>query len=817
MLHPVIRRRSCARRASNRTPLCGFRLVSSGSRRWVAICVIGGLGVAPTVGADVQARRADYDALLEWSFSAVPVELPPGGLRWQVDTAVWHLQSGRIWLQRPTGSGHVTGFVFEGSGRFRMTVPDPVELRQLRRFAEDPGLEELEESFDSMVVRGFGLPPFAALPDATNAAGWTANSVARDRHDHWLTLRLFDVDARVLAALGRLEDEYLLADMRTRERGWLTYEFDAQRPEEIAVDWFNPSYRVLEGWLSLDRPEDRDARGRPSRRLATTADLKHVELRADLRRFANESPQGAAKVRPVDARIQARLELELARGGDRVLQLFLHPWAKVERVSDDRGTELEFLRHHIGKRSSAIERKVYDNSLVVLFDRPLRADDPLSLEVSFELELIGYAPGRGWYPSVSFPGSGLADRHTARLELTCRDSFQVRATGRLEGETTAKGLRTTTWTIDRPLKMMSFVFAKRHHEEIFPGARNREVAAFSSLGGFVSPERIRELGTDVLASLEFFQELFASDIPEARLYAALIPAVHGQAFDGLLHIGDVSTLTGRVAEQELFRAHEVAHLWWGHELGWHGYRDQWLSEGFAHYSAMMFVEAAVERGRRYFDEMLKSYSDELTGSIESRFSQFNRAGVALLNRRAADRIGPIGHGSRCVVGEAPTAYRSQIYKKGALVLHMLRMNLRAVSGSDEAFLEVLRAFLERHRGGHPTTADFQAVLEATVPGDWSWFFDQWVFGAEIPTYLWRHRVIRADSGFTLRLRVEQRDVPPGFRMAVPVAVEYADGERVTLLAPIRQALEELEFPLARQPREVIFNPQRAVLARARKN
>src|SRR5262245_62026807 len=35
--------------------------------------------------------------------------------------------------------------------------------------------------------------------------------------------------------------------------------------------------------------------------------------------------------------------------------------------------------------------------------------------------------------------------------------------------------------------------------------------------------------------------------------------------------------------------HEVAHQWWGHVLGWKSYRDQWMSEGFAEFSASLFA------------------------------------------------------------------------------------------------------------------------------------------------------------------------------------------------------------------------------------
>jgi len=33
-----------------------------------------------------------------------------------------------------------------------------------------------------------------------------------------------------------------------------------------------------------------------------------------------------------------------------------------------------------------------------------------------------------------------------------------------------------------------------------------------------------------------------------------------------------------------------AHQWWGHAVGWASYHDQWLSEGFADFSAGLFLQ-----------------------------------------------------------------------------------------------------------------------------------------------------------------------------------------------------------------------------------
>jgi aminopeptidase N len=36
-------------------------------------------------------------------------------------------------------------------------------------------------------------------------------------------------------------------------------------------------------------------------------------------------------------------------------------------------------------------------------------------------------------------------------------------------------------------------------------------------------------------------------------------------------------------------AHEIAHQWWGQAVGWKNYHDQWLSEGFAEYSGILYT------------------------------------------------------------------------------------------------------------------------------------------------------------------------------------------------------------------------------------
>jgi aminopeptidase N len=235
---------------------------------------------------------------------------------------------------------------------------------------------------------------------------------------------------------------------------------------------------------------------------------------------------------------------------------------------------------------------------------------------------------------------------------------------------------------------------------------------------------------------------------------------------------------------------------------------------------MMFVEARVKDGPQLFQEILRAYDDELNGSLQTSFSKFSRPGVNLLNRAHGNRIGPIGHGWRANTGELPTAYSSQVYAKGALVLHMLRGMLRDQIQSDQAFVDVLRDFLATHQGGFVSTKDFQAAVARRAPGDWSWFFDEWVDGTAIPSYRWSYTIATspdAEGKWPVALRVRQADVPAGFKMSVPVVVDFGNGRMERLRVMVDESEKSFTLPFPEKPRSLTFNPDSEVLAKVKKD
>jgi hypothetical protein len=107
------------------------------------------------------ATAKDWQLLQQWRFGAPAVAVPGDGIVISKDTAAWTLESGTVVPMEPVAGGRVTGFVFEGKGRFRMEIPDRFELAQLRRFTQQPAIERIDEDYGSAATRdsrGDALP-----------------------------------------------------------------------------------------------------------------------------------------------------------------------------------------------------------------------------------------------------------------------------------------------------------------------------------------------------------------------------------------------------------------------------------------------------------------------------------------------------------------------------------------------------------------------------------------------------------------------------------------------------------------------------------
>ncbi len=254
------------------------------------------------------------------------------------------------------------------------------------------------------------------------------------------------------------------------------------------------------------------------------------------------------------------------------------------KAFSESGAPLAVFRDHIGKRSIDIDNKYYDDEFVVILAAPLKhgREAARSASSTSSRPRTTRRAARGIRPSPD----AFEQTHTARLELTVRKKNELRAMGRMEKRTENDDSETSVWVVDRPDEDGHVL-----HGHALRGSEGR--GRRHPAGDLVRPrlpvratrDKLRNVGADVANSMQYFQGLLGSTRSAAeQFYVTSIAAGHGQAFDGFLHMSEWTFASEHPGASELFRAHEVAHEWFGHKVGWKSYRDQWLSEAFAEYA-----------------------------------------------------------------------------------------------------------------------------------------------------------------------------------------------------------------------------------------
>ena len=161
-----------------------------------------------------------------------------------------------------------------------------------------------------------------------------------------------------------------------------------------------------------------------------------------------------------------------------------------------------------------------------------------------------------------------------------------------------------------------------------PAARSGASPALPNLPA-ASPSRpslpdpaaqIEALAAEVAEAFEFLAARFGPP-PLKTLAVSPIPGTFGQGFPGLIYLSTLAYLHPRDRPQfanqgmhqvffsDILVAHEVAHQWWGNTITTAGYRDEWMMEALANYSALLLLER--KRGARALEEVLESYRDHL--------------------------------------------------------------------------------------------------------------------------------------------------------------------------------------------------------------
>lgn len=765
--------------------------------------------VAATAWAEGDKLPAEYVRMQVWKVAHTAIPVPAEGLTFVRDVATWRLESGSLRPLEPLADGFVPGFVFEGNGRFTMEIPDAFEQAQLRRFSGKAGLTQVDEPFTKLVLRT-STDLAGTLAPVAAGESFGVSSLLKQRSEEWLRRVPWDVDARVLAGHLTPGDDYLLVDMDTASFGWLSFEFAPENQEEVSLVKLRELNDWVEAWVSLDRASERDGAGRPTSPHKPAIDVTLATITVDLTRHSGSPLDEYSGTKLDKAVYSSTLAFLPQREGARALRLYLSPMAKVTRVTTQDGRDLPFIRDHVGGRFAGVDNDLHDGCLTVLLADPLQRNKMQVIGVDYEMKQYNFASGRSWYPGEQ---EGFNDLHQAKVTFRLPRKSQVRCVGLKEEEKQEGDTLVSTWSTASPTRMIGYSFGKGFKEERIKQEGAPAVVSFGVPTSAVTGNMVRNVAIDVSNALRFYQWYFGVTFPFEEMQATCISGYHGQAFEGLLHLSQMTFNSEHPGATELFRAHEAAHAIWGHMVGWRSYRDQWLSEAFAEYSAMMFVETTLPK-ERFFEEILQVYTNEQTGSIKGAFSKFARPWNVGLRPDQLGELGPISAGFRASTARMPGGYQIQAYDKGALVLHMLRSLLSGMARDRDLFREVMQDFLKTYTGKQASTDDFRRVIEMKTGASWRSFFDTWVHGTAIPEVTWSQQTTTGPSGKpALTLKVTVAGVPPDFAQPVPVQVALKGDKTGTVFLQLKapETTQTVELPEA--PRKVVFAPRSSLLAR----
>ncbi len=283
-----------------------------------------------------------------------------------------------------------------------------------------------------------------------------------------------------------------------------------------------------------------------------------------------------------------------------------------------------------------------------------------------------------WLPCNNHP----SDKATFTIGLTVPAGHTAVSNGILtdhtQNEDATEGF---VWTVERPMSVHN---------------------AFIAVGDLVivrddsGPVPIRNFFPRDLA--EYLTDTFAET---QAMMSWLVDLLGPYPFEtyGVLVLQETESLTDNQTTSVISPAyatreyilHQLAHQWFGNSVTPARWEDMWLKEGFASYLEFIYPEGIWQESSR------------------NEIASFVR-GVAP----------PIGF-------DVDRLYGVSVFWRGALTLDALRREV-----GDEAFFDILKAYLQKFAYSNATTADFITVAETVSGSDLSALFDAWLYSEEMP-------------------------------------------------------------------------------------
>jgi aminopeptidase N len=238
-------------------------------------------------------------------------------------------------------------------------------------------------------------------------------------------------------------------------------------------------------------------------------------------------------------------------------------------------------------------------------------------------------------------------------------------------------------------------------------------------------------------------------------------------------------------------SHELAHQWWGDWVTCKTFDDAWLNEGFA-----TFCESLIH-------ERFQGHAAYVSAQAANRSAEVS---VTVRGKMKIDSL-PIY--AAATADNHTNNYPATIYKKGAVVLGMLRSYF-----GDPFFFQALRTYGNTHAYSNVTTADLQQTFESMSGQNLSWFFRQFVYDRGAPVVDLQYTI--SDKHLTLDLTQMQDSLGYRyFRMPLVLKLQKSGSvqDQPIWLDSIKTTRVQLDLDFA--PDTVIVDPDHTSLIASR--
>ncbi|HAR36641.1 MAG TPA: hypothetical protein DCR87_07055 [Acidobacteria bacterium] len=672
-----------------------------------------------------------------------------------------------------------TAVIIIGRGQVRFQPSDEIERHQLTRIFRKPALEEALEYvyvrgsdnyFQNNLLYEPAQPPATAEPPEVNAN--RAYSIFSRNYSRSFTLEN-SLTGELLTFLPQAEETVM--EIKTARRGEFTYVYSPFAEEEISfLD------RTRGRLLNSYSPQE-EGQKRMFLRFGEKHEVRHYEIEASYR--------------PENGQLAAAATIQLVSVSDNLdsCQLRLNPDLQILKIEDDRGRELFYSRDRLRRylyiylserlpRGQSTRLRIFYRGKLVppppLTDTgpQLRSEEPTILFTISNSYL--FTQSSEWYPAP------VREKYfTYRLRMIVPDGFYCLAGGRLVEQYSVKEAGNVTelenlgnsifiYESQVPVKYISFFIARL--------VLIKKITNGLTIEHYTTQDwrhQARQVSNEAAAIVDSYQKRFGPFPYERLAIAQRYWHTHGgHAPPGMVVLDtlpfsrspeliiinpsspvDLSYWSG------YYLAHEIAHQWWGQAVTWTSYRDNWLTEGLAQFSAILYLKEKY--GQKDFEKILQKISNSV---------------------RKKSSLGPIILGIRLSHADFE-GYQSIVYNKAALVLLMLQDWL-----GEEVFYRGLQEFGREFRFQAVRTADFRLAMEKVSGQDLRQFFHDWFYSERLPEVRVEQKILPGENVSRLQLTVRQLARPMIFPLRVVLETDRGRSEQVLLLDTAARTFE-LEF------------------------